>query len=430
LTNLTKPPKTLKKVVFADEVDQLKNDFKKSTLIKKKRINSSSRPVLNLNEEHRIETHLQPHNGFEFFSWTRPSSNLNEQLKRSQRNIGERLNDLMGQKTYLDSGKENPKLCVSSILKNKKTHLDPGKENSKVCVSSIFKNKPPQCIHPLKSSQLPVLSTGILKKPRRTTRVSLKQSRVISELYDLNHDLSRHKKLSFNDILMNILQKEVIEESLREMNQGKYYSVLNREKMLIYERIATNVIKSLCRETVSEFTSLEIKRYFLSKQKSIKSNDPSEHVTQEVISRYCEKETQNIAKEAISEILVEYLIKNFFERIFYNEYIPRQIQWVVKEASDEAIIESLFGDIIFNLSLEIGEPLSMLMIEEELQQVEQKELDSFFGKYLERLLTEEITQRIVDNIYDDDLEEKADEAHQRNRFDDADKATLQNFKLN
>lgn len=406
------PNPTIKKVAFADEIDQLKNDFTKSILIKNKKINSSTRPILNLDQEYRIETHHRPNNGFEFTSLKRPCSDLNEKLKRSQRNIKGRLDELMDQKVDICEGKEN------------------------MCVSSIFKKPAPQCMYPGRSQRLPVLSTGILKKSKiskksiKRKKINLKQSKVISELYDLNLNISYHQKPSFNDYLMKILKKDVIQESIQEMNQGKYYSVLNREKMLLYEKIAHNVIKSLCKETVSEFTSLEIKRYFLSKRKLIKSKDPSEHVANEVISNYCNKETICIAKDAISEVLVEYLIKNFFERIFYNEYIPKQIKWVVNDACNEAIIESLFGDIMFNLSIEIGEPLSMLMIEEELQIVEQKELNNFFGKYLERLLTEEITQQIINNIYDDDLEEKADEAHQRNKFDEADNKILQNFKLN
>jgi hypothetical protein len=252
----------------------------------------------------------------------------------------------------------------------------------------------------------------------------LKRSKKVFFKFDQNQTSNE----IFNKILFSILTKDIIKESLADHNKGKYYSILNREKMLFYEQILEKVVKQLCRETVKEYTDLQVKKYFISREKVWFSGDPCDHVNESLILTFCTKESKEIVKESISEVLVEYIILNFFERVFYKSYIPSNLLLAANEASNEVIIEAIFDEIVVNLSLEIGEPLAMLGIEEEMREQEDKELVWFFNKYVERMVTEDIVQSILGRMMDVDLEELAEEAHQKNEFDEAEEFVIKNFK--
>lgn len=75
--------------------------------------------------------------------------------------------------------------------------------------------------------------------------------------------------LLFDKLLKGILRADIIKETMNEFNKGKYYSVLNREKMLFYEQILHKVITQLCRETVTEYTNHQVS-FFLNISKNEK----------------------------------------------------------------------------------------------------------------------------------------------------------------
>lgn len=78
--------------------------------------------------------------------------------------------------------------------------------------------------------------------------------------------------------------------------------------------------------------------------------------------------------------------------------------------------------------MEIGEPLAILGIEEEMREEEVKELEWFFDRYIERMVTEDIVGSIAARLGEVDLEELAEDAHVHGQFDEEEEFVVRNFK--
>ena len=233
----------------------------------------------------------------------------------------------------------------------------------------------------------------------------------------------------FDEMLLKILDNDVAWLTLKGVVDENFKRSKERKIYETYDRIKDNVIDKLAQEVVQDYVNIEVKKYFLKRETPKFSNDPVVHVFENVITSFCEKTCEEIVKTSLAEVVIDYMIDNYFERVFFKTYIPKQLAEVVEESAVDHILSSIFGDIVENLCLEISEPISMLCIEQEMRKEEAQELEWFFDKYVERQITEQFVESIAARIQDPDLEFLADQAHIHDKYQQPNQAFVKEFQL-
>ena len=269
--------------------------------------------------------------------------------------------------------------------------------NTLVRTSYNLLSRPKQIYEP---PTRPTLSLRKLKKLQAHIRGWYFRKKILPKIKQWHQVIEIYNIESMEDKITGKFLNEVIFDSIKEIKntQMHNYTIKTHKRAVRYnEHIFDRVIKTMAQETLNGLLNFEAKRIIQNKNAQT-ITDPIDMISFELLTQICRNESTVIVDEVVKELSLEYKILGFSDHIFKNNLFSHAFDKIINEISDELIIENLFDDVVDRLGKETSHEIASMYLQEEIEMQEECILDECFEQFEVRMLTDVLSDNLVEEL--------------------------------
>lgn len=186
------------------------------------------------------------------------------------------------------------------------------------------------------------------------------------------------------DLLLEILTKNKVYEN---------FDLYSDENKILYEvrySIMEKVIRDMIKETVKTSTDNIVNRYLNKRfrEKDVDERDPMSMVVKSLLDGVMKSQIQEMTKQSIQDLSLDYLIEAQFNSLFNRVWIPREVEHTVIDTIEDMAVQDVIDAILEDIIRQEAPRIADEAIEAEKDLVENKILSNAFGEYLDRCIQE------------------------------------------
>ena len=125
-----------------------------------------------------------------------------------------------------------------------------------------------------------------------------------------------------------------------------------------------------------------------------------------LLTNFIVKESQKIAREALKDLVDEYMVESQFIILLKNKYMPPLIQEVVEEAAQESAIESILDDYLERMIAELAPAMIQSQFDLLVEETEESEMDWAVSNHVKRALMSVLMEALRNSIIEKNKKEE------------------------
>lgn len=186
------------------------------------------------------------------------------------------------------------------------------------------------------------------------------------------------------DMLLELLAKNKVYEN---------FDLYSEENKILYEvrfSLMDKVVRDMVKETVKNCTDSIVNRYLNKRyrDKDVDERDPLSMVVKSIMDGVMKKQAQEVARDALHELSLDYLIQAQFYSLFNRVWLPKEIEHTILDSIEDIALEDVIAGIIDDIIKQEAPRIGDDALEAEKQIQDNQILNNAFQEYVDRSVHE------------------------------------------
>ena len=182
------------------------------------------------------------------------------------------------------------------------------------------------------------------------------------------------------DLLLELLSKNKVYEN---------FDLYSDENKILYEVRASymdNVVRDMVKEIVKDTSDRIVNRYLKKRfiDKTDDERDPLRMVLNGIMDGVMKQQAQEIAKNAVQNLSLDYLIQSQFYSLLNRVWIPKQVEHTIVDSIEDVALEGVINETLDKLLRQEGPRIADEALEAEKTKQENEFLVHAYNEYVNR----------------------------------------------